>query len=116
MRDLGESFFRFAADALGGRVRGDEAGIFFLDALKLAYEVVVLGVGDGGLVEDVVEMLVVTDLVAEGVEFIEFRNANSWNIVFRANNPWDKIADKAGARCETWKTEKQPFSLVEPVG
>ena len=30
----------------------------------------------------------------DGVEFIEFRNANSWNIVFKASNPWDKIAEK----------------------
>jgi hypothetical protein len=29
--------------------------------------------------------------------------------------PWDKIAEKARDRCETWLTEKQPFSLVEPV-
>lgn len=50
-------------------------------------------------------------------EFIEFRNANSWNIVFKPNSPasWDKIAEKTSARREAWRTETQPLSLVEPV-
>ncbi|ACG78540.1 conserved hypothetical protein [Phenylobacterium zucineum HLK1] len=54
---------------------------------------------------------------AEGVEFIEFRHANSWNIVFKSKNPaaWAKIADKAAARREAWQDEAQPFGLVEPV-
>jgi hypothetical protein len=53
----------------------------------------------------------------EGVEFIEFRNANSWNIVFRSGGPaaWDKIAERAAARSDAWRTEKQPFSLVAPA-
>ena len=53
----------------------------------------------------------------EGVEFIEFRNANSWNIVFKYRNPesWSKAADTASARREAWVTEAQPFGLVEPV-
>ena len=40
------------------------------EALELAHEVVILGVGDGGFVEYVVEVLVVADLVAEGVDFV----------------------------------------------
>jgi hypothetical protein len=72
-----------------------------------------LGKGDGFFVPAGVAYTFFTG--AEGVEFIEFRNANSWNIVFKANNPWEKIAEKAGARREAWQTEKQPFSLVEPV-
>jgi mannose-6-phosphate isomerase-like protein (cupin superfamily) len=53
----------------------------------------------------------------EGVEFIEYRNVNSWNIVFKSKNPasWEKVAQKAGARREAWLTEPQPFGLVEPV-
>ena len=54
---------------------------------------------------------------SEGVEFIEFRHANSWNIVFKYGKPeaWTKIADKARAKEEVWKTEKQPLGFVEPV-
>lgn len=53
----------------------------------------------------------------QGVEFIEYRHANSWNIVFKQKNPaaWEKIAGRASARREAWQTEKQPFGLVEPV-
>jgi hypothetical protein len=53
---------------------------------------------------------------AQGVEFIEFRHANAWNIVFKSKNPaaWAKVAEKAGARREAWLTEAQPFGLVEP--
>jgi hypothetical protein len=72
-----------------------------------------LGKGDGFFVPAGAAYTFFTG--AEGVEFIEFRNANSWNIVFKQNNPWGKIAEKADARRETWATEKQPFSLVEPV-
>jgi len=39
------------------------------DALEFAHEVVELKVGDGGLVEDVVEVLVVADFFAKGVEY-----------------------------------------------
>ena len=55
---------------------------------------------------------------ADGVEFVEFRNATSWNIVFKSKNPasWAKIADKAGDRLDAWRTESQPFGLVRPVG
>lgn len=53
----------------------------------------------------------------EGVEFIEFRHANAWNIVFkyRRQESWDEAAAIARERSEGWKTEKQPFGLVEPV-
>jgi hypothetical protein len=53
----------------------------------------------------------------DGVEFVEFRHANSWNMVFKYRNPdsWAKAADTASARREAWRTEAQPFGLVEPV-
>lgn len=53
----------------------------------------------------------------EGVEFIEYRHANSWNIVFKYRNEssWEKAATKASDRHEAWLTEAQPFGLVEPV-
>ena len=53
----------------------------------------------------------------DGVEFVEFRHANSWNIVFKSKSPatWAKIADKASAKREAWRSERQPFGLVEPL-
>jgi hypothetical protein len=53
----------------------------------------------------------------EGVEFVEFRQANAWNIVFKYRNPesWAKAAETARERRDTWVTEAQPFGLVEPV-
>jgi hypothetical protein len=54
---------------------------------------------------------------ADGVEFIEFRHANSWNIVFKYRNPesWEKAATTARQRKDTWTAEQQPFGLVAPV-
>jgi hypothetical protein len=43
--------------------------VFGFEALEFAHEVVEFGVGDRGLVEDVVEVLVVADFFAEGFEF-----------------------------------------------
>lgn len=53
----------------------------------------------------------------EGVEFIEFRHANSWNIVFKSKSPasWARISEKASARRAAWQTERQPFGLVQPT-
>jgi hypothetical protein len=57
--DFDEAFAGFAADALGGGVRSEEIGVIFLELGEFAEESVVFGVGDFGLVEDVVLMLVV---------------------------------------------------------
>jgi hypothetical protein len=53
----------------------------------------------------------------EGVEFIEYRHANAWNIVFKYRNPesWEKAASTARERHDMWVSEQQPFGLVEPV-
>lgn len=53
----------------------------------------------------------------DGVEFIEYRHANSWNIVFKYRNAesWAKAAATASERRDAWQTEAQPFGLVEPV-
>ena len=53
------------ADALRRGVGGAEVGVLLLDAPKLAEELVVLGVADLGIVEDVVAVEVVPDDAAE---------------------------------------------------
>jgi hypothetical protein len=64
MTELGEAFAGLAADALRGRVRGDEFGMGGLEFLEVAHEGVVFGVGDLGRIEDVIEMLVPAELLA----------------------------------------------------
>jgi hypothetical protein len=54
-----------AADALGGRVGGDELGVALFELPELDDEGVEVGVGDFGGVEDEVAVLVVGDLRAE---------------------------------------------------
>lgn len=53
----------------------------------------------------------------DGVEFIEFRHANSWNILFkyRQEASWEKAASTAASRRAAWQSERQPYGLVEPV-
>jgi hypothetical protein len=74
-----------------------------------------LGKGDGAFVPADTPYTFVSG--PEGVEFLEFRNALSWNIVFKSNNPtsWTKNAEKAQALNEAWQTEKQPLGFIEPV-
>ena len=65
MADVREVVDGGAADALRRRVGRDELGVRLLDREELADERVVLGVGDLGPVEDVVEVLVPAELVAQ---------------------------------------------------
>src|SRR5579875_1261012 len=56
---------RRTAHALRGGIGGDQLGMRLLERLQAAEERVVLGVGDLGRVEDVVEVVVPADLAAE---------------------------------------------------
>ena len=53
----------------------------------------------------------------QGVEFIEYRHANSWNIVFGAQTEagWARIAEQADNQRERWRTEAPPYGFVEPT-
>lgn len=74
-----------------------------------------LGKGDGMVVPAGAAYTFATG--PEGVEFIEFRHANSWNIVFKYRNPesWAKATAVAEERHEIWRTEAQPVGFVDPV-
>ncbi len=61
----GEGIERFAADALGGAVRGDQGQVLALEALKLLHQRVEFAVGDLGLVLDVVKAVVAADRLAQ---------------------------------------------------
>ena len=65
MAHLLEALGGLAADALGGRVGGEQLGMRGLEALELVHQRVVLGVGDLGGVENVVEVLVAAEIGAE---------------------------------------------------
>ena len=64
MRDLDETFARLPAYALRGRIRRHQLRMGLLQDLQLAHHRVVLGVGNLGCVKHVVQMLVVTKLLA----------------------------------------------------
>jgi hypothetical protein len=57
-----------SADALRRRVRRDQVGVLVLEPLQLVVEPVVGGVGDLGIVEDVVAVEVMIQLGAELVD------------------------------------------------
>ena len=82
---LHETFAGLAADALSGRIGSDQFGMFRLDFLQLNHELVELGVGNLGIVEDVVEIFVVADFFPEGVDllFDPFGGGgHDWEIIF----------------------------------
>ena len=65
MGDFGEALEWFAADLLSRRIGGDQVRVFRLEEFEFAVERVVFSVRDfgGGLV--VVEVVVVSELLAE---------------------------------------------------
>jgi hypothetical protein len=67
VRDFDESLARLAADALRGRIRRDQRGML-ASRSSTAASAVELGVADFGIVEDVIEMLVVANLLAQGLD------------------------------------------------
>src|SRR3546814_4601125 len=77
----------------------------------------VLGQGDGAFVPGNTPYTFVTG--SDGVEFLEFRNATAWNIVFKSNNPasWAKGAEKTRAlhesRSEEHTSELQSLMRIQ---
>jgi hypothetical protein len=65
MGSRGEEVRGLASDPLRGAVGGDELGKLLLQPPKLPHELVVLGVGDLRLVQDVVAVVVMVDLLAK---------------------------------------------------
>ncbi len=65
VRRFDEAFARLAADALGGRVGRDQFRMFGFELLQLNHELVEFGVGDFGIVENVVAVFVMADLVPQ---------------------------------------------------
>ena len=62
VRDLGELLARGRPDAPGGRIGRDQVGVVRLELLELAEEAIVLGVAQGGRVQDVVAVARVAEL------------------------------------------------------
>ncbi len=69
MGEFDKAFAGGSANALGGRVGSDERGVGLFEGLELAHESVVLGVGELGLIEDVIEVFVVAEILAELLNF-----------------------------------------------
>lgn len=65
MNDLGKRLEGSPAHPLRRRVRRDQVGVGLLQLLELPEQAVVLGVGDGGIIEHIIAVVVVIDLLAQ---------------------------------------------------
>src|SRR5215469_11297785 len=65
MGSLDEALARLAAYPLGGRIGGNEARILRLQLFQTVHQLVELGVGYLGSIENVIEVFVVANLVAQ---------------------------------------------------
>ena len=83
-------------------------------AMKVGTEV--LGKGDGVLIPAGAPYTVTP--LDEGVEFIEFRNAEDYDTNFRSKNEayWDRIAATRKANAGKWAEECQPLGLIPVPG
>jgi len=70
MGNFDEALAGLAADALGGRVGGDEIGVGGFEIFELLHQPVEIGVADFGIIENVVAVFVMADLVAKRLEFL----------------------------------------------
>ena len=61
-----ETLTRLATDTLGRGIRCHQLRMFGFQLLELGHQPVELGVAEFGLVQDVVPVLVIADLVAQG--------------------------------------------------
>jgi len=83
-------------------------------SMKVGSEV--LGKGDGVLIPAGAPYTVTP--LDEGVEFIEYRNAEDYDTNFRSKSDtyWDRIDEKRKASAERWASECQPFGLIPIPG
>lgn len=70
MRYLDESLAGLAAYALGWRVRRDQLGMLRFEVFELLGQLVEFEVADFGLVEDEIEIFVMTNQIAEGLDLL----------------------------------------------
>jgi hypothetical protein len=70
MVHAGELAAYLSTDALCRRVGSSQLGVLGLQVNQLVHEAIEIGIGNFGIVEDVVAVFVVTDLVAQDVEFL----------------------------------------------
>lgn len=86
--------------------------LYFILAGSLRLGTEELGRGDGFFVGADVPYAYVPG--AEGVEVLEFRDSNSFDIRLLANNPafWEKAVEGVKARHDEWPGETPPSGLV----
>ena len=65
-----KSLARLAPNTLGGRVGRDELGILCLEFLQLPHQLIKFLVADRGLIENVIQVFVMTDFFAEGFDLL----------------------------------------------
>lgn len=74
-----------------------------------------LGAGDGFFIGSEVPYAYTPG--EQGVEVLEFRPSNSFNIKVLANNPsfWEKAAQSVVGQREAWQTQPRPSTIAEPA-
>ena len=102
------------ADLLGRRVGRDELGELVLEGSQLAHQGVVVGVGDLGIVELVVALVVVPDLRAEGVDpgVDLVGDCHAVEVTEGVSSP-DPLGRASGARASGAEREPGRDGLVE---
>ncbi len=64
---------RLAAHALRRRIRRDQLGMLRFERLELIHQLVVAGVGNLRIIQDVVEVIVPVNIVAQALDFLSRR-------------------------------------------
>ena len=64
-----EGRHRLGADALGGRVRGEQGGVFLLELLQLPHQPVIIGIANLGAVQHVIAVVMVVNLSFQPLDF-----------------------------------------------
>src|ERR1700722_16675805 len=73
-----EAVARRAADALSGRIGSDEFWIFFFELLEFVEQLVEGGVGNLGVVNDMIQIFVMTNFFAQALDFIDDCAGRFW--------------------------------------
>jgi len=85
--------------------------VYFIIAGSVSIGGEMLGPGDGFFVGDSVPYTY--SVGPEGVDVLEFRNTDSFNIRFMAKSrkPWEKAAEQINRKREAWGSEPPPSTL-----
>ena len=91
-------------------------GMLGLEILQLLHQLVEFGVADFGIVENVVEVFVVANLLAQGFDllFDVFRGRHRQKIIC-GRNAWGQPTRQSPLGIEPWRGERQPHRQLHQI-